>query len=52
MGFVYSTQCDTHRPSGFGGGLFAVVADAIVYRTLDQLLAAELTLLPEASCDG
>jgi hypothetical protein len=49
IGFVYSTQCDTHRPSGFGGGLFAVVADAIVHRTLDQLLAAELASLPGAS---
>lgn len=49
LGFVYSTQMDTHRPSGFGGGLFAVGANAIVHRTLDRLLAAELGLLPEAS---
>ena len=49
IGFVYSTQCDTHRPSGFGGGLCTIAADAIVHRTLDQLLAAELTSLPEAS---
>jgi hypothetical protein len=51
MGFVYSTQCDTHRPSGFGGGLFAITVAAIVHRTLDQLLMAEPTLLREASCE-
>jgi hypothetical protein len=51
MGFVYSSQSDTHRPSGFGGGLFAIGSKAIVHRTLAQLLVAELTLLREASCE-
>lgn len=49
MGFVYSNDCDRHRPSGFGGGLFAIGADDIIHRTLDRILEEELAQLQETS---
>lgn len=51
MGFVYSNNCDKHRPGGFGGGLFAIGADTIVHRTLDRMLEEELAQLQGKSDD-
>ena len=47
LGFVYSCSCDKPRSDGFGGGLFAVGSESIVYRDLGELLAEELADLPE-----
>ena len=49
LGFAYSCSCDKPRSDGFGGGLFAVGSENIVQRDLGELLADEISDLPETT---